>query len=139
MHHPFTRPTDDTVEFMEKDPLKVKAYAYDLVINGTEVGGGSLRISDPELQKRVFRLLGITEDEAKEKFGFLLEAFEFGVPPHGGIAFGLDRLMMIILGLNTIRDCIAFPKTQSGTCLLTGAPDEVSEEQLKELHLRIKV
>lgn len=137
-HHPFTRPKEETLEYLNTEPLKVKAHAYDLVINGVEVGGGSLRIYNSDVQKKIFEFLGISEEEAKEKFGFLLEAFEYGVPPHGGIAFGLDRLIMIILGLNTIRDCIAFPKTQSGTCLLTGAPDSVSALQLKELHIRIQ-
>lgn len=137
-HHPFTRPKEETLEYLNTEPLKVKAHAYDLVINGVEVGGGSLRIYNSDVQKKIFEFLGISEEEAKEKFGFLLEAFEYGVPPHGGIAFGLDRLIMIILGLNTIRDCIAFPKTQSGTCLLTGAPDSVSALQLKELHIKIQ-
>lgn len=137
-HHPFTRPKEETLEYLNTEPLKVKAHAYDLVINGVEVGGGSLRIYNSDVQKKIFEFLGISEEEAKEKFGFLLEAFEYGVPPHGGIAFGLDRLIMIILGLNTIRDCIAFPKTQSGTCLLTGAPDSVSAFQLKELHIKIQ-
>lgn len=135
-HHPFTRPKVETLKHLETDPLNVKAHAYDLVINGVEVGGGSLRIYDPEMQKTIFEFLGIGEEEAREKFGFLLEAFEYGVPPHGGIAFGLDRLVMILLNLNTIRDCIAFPKTQSGTCLLTGAPDTVSPKQLKELGIK---
>lgn len=136
-HHPFTRPTAETVDFLETDPGKVKAHAYDIVINGVEVGGGSLRIYDPETQKRVFNVLGIEEEEARKKFGFLLEAFEYGVPPHGGIAIGLDRLVMLMAGKTTIRDMIAFPKTQSGTCLLTGAPDEVDMKQLKELGIRL--
>ncbi len=136
-HHPFTRPTDETVDYLEKDPEKVKAHAYDIVINGVEIGGGSLRIFDPVTQTRVFKVLGIDEQEAMKKFGFLLEAFEYGVPPHGGIAIGLDRLAMLIAGRLTIRDVIAFPKTQSGTCLLTGAPDEVDLKQLKELGIRI--
>lgn len=135
-HHPFTRPTDDTVSFLDTDPLKVKAEAYDLVVNGVEVAGGSLRIYRPEVQKKVFSLLGLSGEEAQRKFGFLLEAFEYGVPPHGGIAIGLDRLVMILAGRKTIRDVIAFPKTQSAYCPLTGAPDEVDDAQLKELHLR---
>lgn len=135
-HHPFTRPTEESIPFLDSAPLKVKAEAYDLVINGVEVAGGSLRIYQPELQKKVFSLLGFTEEEAQVKFGFLLEAFEYGVPPHGGIAIGLDRLVMILAGRKTIRDVIAFPKTQSAFCPLTGAPDVVDEVQLKELYLR---
>ncbi len=135
-HHPFTRPTIETVSLLDRDPLKVKAEAYDLVVNGVEVAGGSLRIYQPEVQKKVFSLLGLSNEEAQRKFGFLLEAFEYGVPPHGGIAIGLDRLVMILAGRKTIRDVIAFPKTQSAYCPLTGAPDEVDDEQLKELHLK---
>jgi aspartyl-tRNA synthetase len=137
-HHPFTRPKEDTLIYLETEPQRVKAHAYDLVINGVEVGGGSLRIYQPEIQKKIFEFLGISDEEATEKFGFLLEAFEYGVPPHGGIAFGLDRLIMIMLNLSTIRDVIAFPKTQSGTCLLTGAPDQVSPAQLRELKIKIE-
>lgn len=135
-HHPFTRPTAETVSLLNDDPLKVKAEAYDLVVNGVEVAGGSLRIYQPEVQKKVFSLLGLTDEEAQKKFGFLLEAFEYGVPPHGGIAIGLDRLVMILAGRKTIRDVIAFPKTQSAFCPLTEAPDEVDDAQLKELHLK---
>jgi aspartyl-tRNA synthetase len=137
-HHPFTRPKEDTLIYLETEPQRVKAHAYDLVINGVEVGGGSLRIYQPEIQKKIFEFLGISDEEATEKFGFLLEAFEYGVPPHGGIAFGLDRLIMIMLNLSTIRDVIAFPKTQSGACLLTGAPDQVSPAQLRELKIKIE-
>jgi len=135
-HHPFTRPTEETLPFLDSEPLKVKAEAYDLVVNGVEVAGGSLRIYQPEVQKKVFSILGLSKEEVQRKFGFLLEAFEYGVPPHGGIAIGLDRLVMILAGRKTIRDVIAFPKTQSAYCPLTGAPDEVDEEQLKELHLK---
>ena len=137
-HHPFTRPTAETVAFLDKDPLKVKAHAYDLVINGIEVGGGSLRIYQPELQEKVFETLGMSFSEAQEKFGFLLEAFRYGVPPHGGIALGLDRLVMILIGCKSIREVIAFPKTQSAVCLMTGAPSPVDEKQLRELHLRLE-
>ena len=135
-HHPFTLPKHEYLKEMEKEPTKVIAHAYDMVINGIEVGGGSLRIYDPALQQRIFELLGISKDEAKEKFGFLLEAFKYGAPPHGGIAFGLDRLVMLLSGSETIRDVIAFPKTQSGTDLMTGAPDHVSPGQLKDLHIK---
>jgi aspartyl-tRNA synthetase len=136
MHHPFTRPRAETLDALERDPASVRAHAYDIVLNGVEVGGGSLRIYDEETQRRVFAVLGITAEEATEKFGFLLEAFEYGVPPHGGIAIGLDRLVMLMAGRQTIRDVIAFPKTQSGTCLLTGAPERVSPKQLRELHIK---
>lgn len=136
MHHPFTRPHKDTLEYLEKDPAKVRSHAYDVVINGVEVGGGSLRIYDEDMQRRVFSVLGIGQKEAEEKFGFLLKAFEYGVPPHGGIAIGLDRLVMMMTGRDTIRDVIAFPKTQSGTCPMTGAPDTVDAKQLRELGIR---
>ncbi len=116
---------------------KIKAYAYDMVINGFEVGGGSIRIHNSELQKKVFGIIGLTEEEANEKFGFLLEALRYGVPPHGGIAFGLDRLTTIAIGSDNIREVIAFPKTSSGTCLLTNAPSVVGESQLKELGINI--
>jgi aspartyl-tRNA synthetase len=135
-HHPFTRPRDESLRCLDTEPLNAKSYAYDMIINGVEVGGGSLRIYDIELQKKVFGLLGISNEEAQEKFGFLLEAFKFGPPPHGGIAFGLDRLAMLLSGRSTIRDVIAFPKTQSGSDLMTGAPDEVSKKQLKELNIK---
>lgn len=121
---------------MEQDPSKVKARAYDLILNGIEIGGGSIRISDRELQQKIFKILGLSSDEVKEKFGFLLEAFEYGAPPHGGIAFGLDRLVMLMAGRDTIRDCIAFPKTQSASCLMTQAPSKVSEKQLRELGIK---
>lgn len=137
LHHPFTRPKSDSLSLIGEDPSRVYAHAYDLVINGVEVGGGSLRIFDKETQSLVFRTIGIMEEEATEKFGFLLESFEYGVPPHGGIALGLDRLVMVIADKTTIRDVIAFPKTQSGSCLLTGAPEIVSSKQLKELKLKL--
>lgn len=135
-HHPFTLPKKESLKLLEKEPLKVKAHAYDMVINGIEVGGGSLRIYDSSLQQHIFDVLGISKKEASDKFGFLLEAFKYGAPPHGGIAFGLDRLVMLLTGSKTIRDSIAFPKTQTGADLMTGAPDTVSPGQLKELHLK---
>jgi aspartyl-tRNA synthetase len=137
-HHPFTMPTLDSLDLLEKNPLAAKAYAYDIIINGIEIGGGSLRIYDPQLQTRIFNLLGLSKEEAKDKFGFLLEAFNYGAPPHGGIALGLDRLIMILLGRATIRDVIAFPKTQTGSDLMTGAPDRVTPKQLKELHIKMR-
>lgn len=136
-HHPFTAPKDEDIDLLEKDPLKVRAKAYDIVLNGVEIGGGSIRIHDTELQKRMFKVLGFSEEKAWERFGFLMEAFKYGAPPHGGIAYGLDRLAMIITGSDTIRDVIAFPKTQNAVCLMTDAPSEVSEEQLKELHIKV--
>jgi len=135
-HHPFTSPKDEDLEFLEADPGKVRAKAYDLILNGIELGGGSIRIHKREVQERVFRLLGLSEEEYKQKFGFLLEAFEYGTPPHGGIAFGLDRMVMLMAGKDSIRDCIAFPKTQSATDLMTDAPSEISEAQLRELGIR---
>lgn len=136
LHHPFTLPTQESLNLMEKEPMQAKAEAYDIVLNGVEIGGGSLRIHKRAVQEKMFRLLGLGDEEAREKFGFLLEAFEFGTPPHGGIAFGLDRLVMLMAGRKSIRDVIAFPKSQSATDLMTRAPDEVSDSQLKELHIK---
>ena len=138
-HHPFTMPVLEELKKYKNDPGKIKALAYDIIINGYEVGGGSIRIHNREIQEEVFTLIGLTKEEAIEKFGFLLEAFEYGAPPHGGIALGLDRLVAIIAGEKSIRDVIAFPKTASGTCQLTGAPSKVSEKQLKELGIRVEV
>ncbi len=135
-HHPFTLPKREYLDTLEDKPLEVIAHAYDMVVNGVEVGGGSLRIYDPAMQQRIFSLLGISPEDAQEKFGFLMNAFKYGAPPHGGLAFGLDRLVMLLSGSETIRDVIAFPKTQAGSDLMTGAPDEVSNAQLKELHLK---
>ena len=136
VHHPFTAPQDDQLELLETDPGKVKSRAYDLVLNGNEIGGGSIRIHQRDIQEKVLRALGIDKDEAEEKFGFLLRALELGAPPHGGIAFGVDRLMMLLTSSESIRDVIAFPKTQKATCPLTEAPAPVSRKQLTELSLR---
>jgi aspartyl-tRNA synthetase len=136
VHHPFTAPFDEDLELLDSDPGKVKSRAYDLVLNGNEIGGGSIRIHNPEVQARVLKTLGIDAQEAEDKFGFLLNALEFGAPPHGGIAFGVDRLLMILTGSSSIRDVIAFPKTQKATCPLTEAPSSVDRKQLTELHLR---
>jgi aspartyl-tRNA synthetase len=135
-HHPFTMPTESDLDHLEERPLDVGSHSYDLVMNGLEIGGGTIRIHQPELQRRVLRLLGLSEAEIEEKFGFLLEALSMGAPPHGGIALGLDRLVMLLAGSKSIRDVIAFPKTSSGSDPMTGAPDEVSPRQLREVHLR---
>ncbi|WP_249646130.1 MULTISPECIES: aspartate--tRNA ligase [unclassified Lysinibacillus] len=137
-HHPFTRPFDEDIALMDTDPSAVRAQAYDIVLNGYELGGGSLRIYERDLQEKMFELLGFTEEEAQAQFGFLLEAFEYGVPPHAGLAFGLDRFVMLLAGRTNLRDTIAFPKTASASCLMTEAPSEVSPEQLSELSLAIK-
>lgn len=138
-HHPFTHPVEEDIELLESNPDRVRAKAYDLVINGDEMGGGSIRINNSTLQSRMFKALGLSEEEAQDKFGFLLEAFRYGTPPHGGIAFGLDRLIMLFSGSSNIRDVIAFPKTQSATCLMTGAPTHVTAEQLTEAHIKVDV
>lgn len=137
LHHPFTAPSGDA-ESLQQDPGKALSRAYDMVLNGSEIGGGSIRIHDPAMQSQVFSLLGIGEEEAQEKFGFLLDALEYGCPPHGGIAFGLDRLVMLMTGEDSIRDVIAFPKTQSASCLMTSAPTEVADRQLRELNIRLR-
>lgn len=137
MHHPFTSPKDEHVELMLTEPLKVKAKAYDLVLNGNEIAGGSIRINTPEVQSKMFEALGISKEEAEEKFGFLLNAFKYGAPLHGGIAFGFDRMVMLFAGEDSIRDVIAFPKTSNGLSLMDNAPSPVKPEQLKELHLKI--
>jgi len=136
-HHPFTRPFDEDIEKMDTNPAEVRAQAYDIVLNGYELGGGSLRIYERDLQEKMFKLLGFTQEEAKEQFGFLLEAFDYGVPPHGGLAFGLDRFVMLLAGRTNLRDTIAFPKTATASCLLTSAPSEVSDAQLQELSLAV--
>ena len=135
MHHPFTSPCPEDIDKIESDPTSIKSLAYDVVLNGVELGGGSIRIHNPEVQRRVFKMLGIEEDEARQKFGFLLDALNYGAPPHGGIALGLDRFVMLVEGLESIRDVIAFPKTARGVCLMTDAPSEASPAQLRELGL----
>ncbi len=137
LHHPFTKPADASCEKLKQDPLNALAQAYDIVINGYEIGGGSIRIHEQSLQKTVFELLGIQEEEAADKFGFLLNALQYGCPPHGGIALGLDRLAMLLTGSQSIRDVIAFPKTQSASCLLTEAPSQAGQQQLTELGIRV--
>ncbi len=138
LHHPFTAPATDDADALRKAPGTVLSRAYDMVLNGSEIGGGSIRIHNKNMQKAVFTLLGISDEEAEEKFGFLLRALEFGCPPHGGIAFGLDRMVMLMAGADSIRDVIAFPKTQSASCPLTNAPGEVSQEQLRETGIRLR-
>jgi aspartyl-tRNA synthetase len=138
MHHPFTAPKVDDPAALAADPGKAVAKAYDMVLNGSEIGGGSVRIHRAEMQSVVFGMLGIDAEEARRKFGFLLDALKFGAPPHGGIAFGLDRLVMLMAGAESIRDVIAFPKTQTAACPLTDAPTPVSEQQLRELHIRVR-
>jgi len=137
MHHPFTSPKLEDVDLLEKDPGGIKAQAYDLVLNGNEIAGGSIRIHNSELQSRMFKALGISDEEAKQKFGFLMNAFKYGAPPHGGIAFGFDRMVMLFAGVDSIRDTIAFPKTASAMSLMDECPSPVSQDQLKELHIKI--
>ena len=137
-HHPFTSPKAEDLDKLETDPVACRARAYDMVLNGTEVGGGSIRISDPDLQQRMFTALGLDEETQQERFGFLLEAFQYGVPPHGGLAFGLDRLVMLMLGKDSIRDVIAFPKVQNASDLMSRCPSPVEEKSLDELHIRIQ-
>ena len=137
MHHPFTAPRPQDLEILESDPEKARAVAYDLVINGSEAGGGTIRIHDQETQAKVFGLLGMTPESARERFGFLLDALQFGAPPHGGIALGIDRFVMLFGGLSNIRDVIAFPKTKMAADLMTEAPGDVDTKQLKELSIQI--
>ncbi|HLD82985.1 MAG TPA: amino acid--tRNA ligase-related protein, partial [Candidatus Omnitrophota bacterium] len=137
-HHPFTSPNEEDLESLEKTPDKARSRSYDLVLNGMEIGSGSIRIHNSQLQERVFKVIGLDKKEAAERFGFLLEAFQFGAPPHGGIALGLDRLLAVLAGEESIREMIAFPKTSLALCPLTSAPSEVDEKQLKELGLTVK-
>ena len=136
MHHPFTSPRDEDLPLLATDPGKVYAKAYDMVLNGTEIGGGSIRIHRRDVQKQIFSAIGLSDEEAQEKFGFMMNAFEYGAPPHGGLAFGLDRLIMIMAQRDSIRDVIAFPKTQSAACVMTQAPNDVDDKQLRELHIK---
>jgi aspartyl-tRNA synthetase len=138
MHHPFTSPKTEDIELLKTNPKKVKANAYDLVINGNEIGGGSIRIHNKDIQSLMFKYLGFSNEEANNQFGFLMNAFEYGAPPHGGIALGLDRLVAILNGSESIKDYIAFPKNNSGKDIMIDAPSALSEEQLHELSLKLK-
>ena len=137
-HHPFTSPRTQDLEFLETSPAKVISRSYDLVVNGMEIGSGSIRIHDPKLQEKIFKIIGLAQEEAQKRFGFLLEAFQFGAPPHGGFAFGIDRLLALLAQEASIREVIAFPKTSAAFCLMTGAPSEIDQRQLKELGISIQ-
>lgn len=139
MHHPFTAPKDEDIPLLDSQPQRVRAKAYDIVLNGVELGGGSIRIHSTDIQEKMFKVLGFTNESAWERFGFLMEAFKYGAPPHGGIAYGFDRLIMLLTGTDNIRDVIAFPKTQNGSCLLTDAPSPVDLKQLRELHIKVDI
>jgi aspartyl-tRNA synthetase len=139
MHHPFTSPRPDDVPLLESDPGKVRARAYDLALNGSEIAGGSIRIHRPDVQRHVFRLLGISDEQAALRFGFFLEALEYGTPPHGGIAFGLDRIIAILCGESSIREVMAFPKTAQAVDLMAGSPSTVDDRQLRDLHIKLAI
>jgi aspartyl-tRNA synthetase len=136
-HHPFTAPMDEDIQYLDTDPARVRSKAYDIVLNGVEIGGGSIRIHTTEMQEKMLSVLGFSKEKAWQRFGFLLEAFKYGAPPHGGIAYGLDRLVMMLAGRDTIRDVIAFPKMQNASDPLTDAPSEVEPKQLREVHIRV--
>ena len=138
MHHPFTMPMDEDLDMLDTDPGKVRAKAYDIILNGNEIGGGSVRIHQNEIQEKMFEKLGFTSDEAYDRFGFLLNAFKYGVPPHAGLAYGFDRLIMLMAQEDSIREVIAFPKVKDASCLMCDAPNIVDEVQLKELHIAIE-
>ena len=139
MHHPFTSPKLEDVQYLDSDPGRVRANAYDFVCNGIEVGGGSLRIHDTQLQEKMFEVLGFTPERAEAQFGFLMNAFKYGAPPHAGLAFGLDRFVSIMAGLDSIRDCIAFPKNNSGRDVMLDAPSEIDDKQLDELQIKVEL
>ena len=136
VHHPFTSPMDEDLELCETEPMKARAKAYDIVINGQEAGGGTIRIHRREIQEKMFSILGFTPEDIKERFGFFVDAFRYGAPPHGGLALGLDRIVMLLTKTDSIKEVIAFPKVQTASCLMTGAPDLVEEKQLRELHVQ---
>jgi aspartyl-tRNA synthetase len=138
MHHPFTSPLDDDMGKLDTDPGAARAKAYDLVLNGSEIGGGSIRIHDQALQAKIFTMLGLSDEDARSRFGFFLDALEYGTPPHGGIALGLDRLVALLCGETSIREVIAFPKTAAAVDIMAGAPTPVDEKQLRELHIRLR-
>ena len=139
MHHPFTSPKPEDIELLDTDPAAVRANAYDMVVNGVEVGGGSIRIHDSALQDKMLGILGFTPERAHEQFGFLMDAFKYGAPPHGGLAYGLDRWVSLFAGLDSIRDCIAFPKNNSGRDVMANAPSAIEQKQLDELNLVVKL
>ncbi len=138
VHHPFTSVKSEDLHLLDTHPEQARANAYDLVINGQEAGGGSIRIHDPKMQEKMFGLLGMSKEDIEARFGFFVDAFKYGAPPHGGLAFGLDRLVMLVSGTDNIKDVIAFPKVQNASCLMTGAPAEVEDKQLAELNINIK-